>query len=86
MADIQPVLQIAGALVILAAFAAGQFNLLAPDSRVYLGANAIGSAVLTATAVAAAEWGFVLLEGCWAVASLYGLVRRARTPAPGLPH
>ncbi len=76
----QPVLQIAGALLILAAFAAGQFDLLAPDSRVYLGANAIGSAVLTATAVAAAEWGFVLLEGCWAAASLYGLLRHAGAP------
>ena len=78
--------QLAGAVLILAAFMLGQFNLLAAESRVYLGINAIGSAALTGTAVASAEWGFVLLEACWALVSLYGLVRSLRGAKPGPLH
>ena len=67
-------IQIVGALLILAAFAAVQFDRMRPDSRLYLALNLVGSAILAVLAVAAAQWGFVLLEGVWAIVSAWGLV------------
>ncbi len=69
------VVQIVGALLILAAFAAVQFDRMRPNSRLYLTLNLLGSAILAVLAVAAAQWGFVLLEGVWAVVSAWGLFR-----------
>lgn len=69
------VIQIVGALLILAAFAAVQFDRMPPDSRLYLALNLVGSAILAVLAVAAAQWGFVLLEGVWAIVSAWGLLR-----------
>ena len=69
------VIQIVGALLILVAFGAVQFQRMRPDSRLYLALNLAGSAILAVLAVAAAQWGFVLLEGVWAVVSAWGLAR-----------
>ena len=71
-------IQIIGALLILAAFAAVQFNRMSPNSRVYLALNLAGSAILAVLAVAAAQWGFVLLEGVWAIVSALGLLTALR--------
>jgi hypothetical protein len=68
------VVQVVGALLILAAFAAVQFERLRPDSRLYLVLNLVGSAILAALALTAAQWGFVLLESVWAVVSAWGLI------------
>ena len=46
------VIQIVGALLILAAFAAVQFERMRPDSRLYLALNLVGSAILAVLAVA----------------------------------
>ncbi len=67
------VIQIVGALLILAAFAAVQFNRMRPDSRLYLTLNLLGSAILAVLALIAAQWGFVLLESVWAIVSAWGL-------------
>lgn len=69
------VVQIVGALLILAAFAAVQFERMRPDSRLYLTLNLLGSAILAVLAVLAEQWGFVLLESVWAVVSAWGLLR-----------
>ncbi|HET7119950.1 MAG TPA: hypothetical protein VFI17_01720 [Solirubrobacterales bacterium] len=66
--------QIVGALLILAAFAAVQFDRMRPDSRLYLTLNLFGSAILAVLALLAAQWGFVLLETVWAVVSAWGLI------------
>ncbi|HET9677668.1 MAG TPA: hypothetical protein VFP21_09210 [Solirubrobacterales bacterium] len=68
------VIQIVGALLILTAFAAVQFNRMRPDSRLYLTLNLLGSAILAVLAVIAAQWGFVLLETVWAIVSAWGLM------------
>ena len=69
------VLQILGALLILAPFAGLQLGRLRADSAVYLWLNLVGSALLTALALAGEQWGFLLLEACWAVVSAWGLMR-----------
>jgi hypothetical protein len=67
------VIQIVGALLILAAFTAVQLERMRPDSRLYLTLNLLGSATLAVLAILASQWGFVLLESVWAMVSAWGL-------------
>ena len=73
------VIQIIGALLILAAFAAVQFDRMETTSRTYLTLNLVGSAILAVLAVASSQWGFVLLESVWAIVSGWGLLEAPRT-------
>lgn len=70
------VLQILGALLILVGFWAGQAGRLRVDSYPYLVVNLVGSLLLCLTALLASQWGFVLLEGAWALISAWGLRKR----------
>jgi hypothetical protein len=77
--------QIAGALLVLAGFTGAQVGRLSPHSVVYLVLNLVGSAILAVLAALDAQYGFLLLEGVWAVVSLFGLVavlRAARGEVP----
>jgi uncharacterized membrane protein YccC len=71
------VVQIAGSLLILVAFVAALGGRLQQSSYTYLAVNAVGSAALAATAVISHEWGFILLEGVWALVSLWSIARKA---------
>lgn len=68
--------QIIGALLVLVGFTLAQADLLDQRSYAYLGSNTLGSAAMAVTAVLSDEWGFVLLESVWALASLWGISKR----------
>ena len=74
----EQLVQIGGALLILAGFVAGQLGVLRLDSLPYLWLNLVGSVILTIDAWRGRQWGFVLLEGVWAAVSAWGLVARRR--------
>jgi hypothetical protein len=71
------VMQIIGALLILAAYALSQFGRLASRSFSYLLLNFLGSFTLAVLAAMDRQWGFLLLEGVWALISLWGLLARS---------
>ena len=72
------VISLIGSITILAAFAAGQFKRLEQTSLQYIVLNLVGSAILTVVAVVERQWGFLLLEGVWALISLWSLVKVLR--------
>ena len=68
-------ISIAGAILILLPFTASQFGKLRTQSLAYQVMNLIGSVALTAVAIIESQYGFILLEGTWAVVSAAGLAR-----------
>ena len=72
------VVQVAGALLILAAFAALQAGKISASSRPYLVLNLIGALILTALAWLEEQWGFFLLESAWTLVSAWGLIELRR--------
>ncbi|GAA0604700.1 hypothetical protein HPO96_02855 [Kribbella sandramycini] len=73
------VVEIAGALTILIAFAAAQAGRLRQRTVSYQLLNLLGSGVLAVIAAVESSWGFLLLEGSWAIISLVGLLTLNRT-------
>ena len=80
------VVQLVGAVLILIAFAGVQFGRVDPTSRLYLWLNLVGSLVLTALAYHDRQYGFLLLEGVWAIVSAWGIVQLARRRPPAGAH
>src|SRR5262249_34552260 len=76
--------QIFGSVLILVSFGLAQLQKLSTRSRPYLTLNLAGSAILAADAAAGTQWGFLLLEGAWALVSLLGLAAAAPRRGPGL--
>ena len=73
MAD---VLQLIGALAILAAFIGVQLRRTSPNSYFSLLLNLAGSVLLAVLAFQGRDWGFLLLEAVWALVSAWGLIAR----------
>lgn len=69
-------IQIVGSLLILVPFVLVQMRRMRPESPYYRWLNLVGSTVLAIDALHGHQWGFLLLEGVWAVVSLLSLVRR----------
>ena len=80
------VLQIVGAVAVLLAYVGVQLGRTKPTSWTSLSLNLAGSALLALLAAADRQWGFLLLEGSWALMSAWSLrVRirgRTRTATP----
>ena len=72
-------LQILGAVLVLAAYAAAQFRLLPARSFAYGLLNLAGSAILAWLALDSRQWGFLLLEGTWALISLWAVFALLRS-------
>jgi hypothetical protein len=68
------IVQIVGSLLVLAGFMLAQRGVLDPKSRIYLVLNLVGSAILAVDAALGRQWGFLLLEGVWAIVSAVALV------------
>ena len=73
--------QIAGALLILAAFVLAQYRVLDQHSYWYLWLNLVGAGALTVLAWHERQWGFLLLEGVWTLVTAWSLYGRLRAPA-----
>jgi hypothetical protein len=80
------VISVLGSLAILGAFSATLFGWIQPSNLWYSVANFLGSAVLTVVAVVDQQLGFLLLEGTWALVSLWGIFSalRGRRVPPGV--
>jgi hypothetical protein len=72
------ILQLVGALLVLAGFTLAQLRMLDPQSLPYLIVNALGAGILAVLAFEERQWGFLLLEGVWTIVSVAGLVNRLR--------
>lgn len=66
-------ISVLGALAILGAYAASQLGCVDASRLSYQVTNLLGSAVLTVVAVVDWQLGFILLEGAWAMMSVWGL-------------
>lgn len=62
--------------MVLSGFVGAQLRVVDQRSYVYLTLNLVGSAILAYLAWHERQWGFLLLEGVWAVVSLVGVVAR----------
>ncbi|MFG1792696.1 hypothetical protein [Nocardia sp. NPDC049149] len=81
------VLQVLGALLLLSGFIAAQAGAVKDSSASYLTVNAVGGTMLAALAYIGRDYGFLLLEGTWAVVSAISLYRafpagKLATPDP----
>ena len=82
------VISVLGALAILGAYAANLLGWFGPAELSYSVANLIGSGILTFIAFVDQQLGFILLEGVWALISLWGVIQvlRGKPPEPTAGH
>ncbi|HVG00397.1 MAG TPA: hypothetical protein VND68_11195 [Chloroflexia bacterium] len=79
-------ISLVGSLLILAAFVAGQLRKMEPSDRSYVLLNLVGSSILAIVALIEQQWGFLLLEGVWALVSLWSTLQLIRGKRLGTRH
>ncbi|MCI0748960.1 MAG: hypothetical protein L0Y32_00250 [Nevskiales bacterium] len=72
---------LSGAVLILFAFALQMNGRWTAHDPAYLWSNFVGSSALAVIAWLEAQWGFLLLEGAWALVSVWGIYRRRNRAA-----
>lgn len=70
------IVSLVGSLLILTAFAANQLGRMTAQQLRYTLLNLVGASILAVVALLEEQWGFLLLEGVWALVSAYALVTR----------
>ncbi len=76
------IISVLGAMAILLAYAANQFGWTDASNLWYQLVNFVGATILTVVAVIEVQLGFILLEGAWALLSLWSLVQILRGKPP----
>jgi hypothetical protein len=71
-------ISVIGALLILGAFAANLLRWMKTSNLWYSLLNFVGSAILMVIAIIDQQYGFILLEGTWALVSLWGIIAALR--------
>ncbi len=69
-----------GVGLLLLAFFANTFNIIANEGKIFFVLNIIGSGIACYASWLIHYWPFVILEGMWCIVSLGGLVRRLIYP------
>ena len=82
----EQVVQIVGALLILAGFAGLQLGRISAVSRTYLWLNLVGAIILAVLAFVEEQWGFLLLEGVWSLVSAWSLIQVLQGRPPPIAH
>jgi hypothetical protein len=67
-----------GSLAVLAAYGASQTRRLSTASLPYILLNLSVSGALAIVAIIERQWGFLLLEGVWALVSLWSFLQHMR--------
>ena len=70
------VVQFIGAFALLVPFALLQAGVLGRRTWSYLALNLAGPALLTVDAFVGRQWGFVLLQGVWALVAAWGMAAK----------
>lgn len=77
------IIQIIGAILVLLGYVLSQTGRVDSRSRSYLLINLVGSALLAIVAALGQQWGFLILNGTWAVISVANLAQGLRKVTPG---
>jgi hypothetical protein len=78
---IEDAVGLVGMLCLIGAFLANLNGRLDNDARLYQVLNLVGAGILAWYGVVKETYIFVGLEGFWALAALYALIRTPRAPA-----
>lgn len=78
---VEQLIEVAGALMILGAYALAQFRGFDRHGYPYLLLNLVGGAILTILAGIHQQWGFTLLQAVWTLVALWGLLPLLRRGA-----
>lgn len=70
----EQVLEVVGAILILAAYGLAQFRGMNRHGLPFLLLNMVGSLILVGIAAVHAQWGFLLVNGVWAMVALTGFL------------